>query len=280
MARIAFLGTGLLGSGIVEGMLSRGDAVTVWNRTRSKAEALVRLGAVVAETPEECAAAGDRVHMTLPDDAVVDAMLARVRPHLRDHASVIDHSTTSPAGTRDRIPRMQAHGVRFLHAPVFMSPQMARESKGAMLVSGPGPLYRAVEADLARMAVDVTWLGERPDLAASYKLFGNSLLFVITAGLADVFAMAKNLGIEPADALTVFSKFNVGGTIPFRGAKMARRDFSASFELTMARKDIGLMIEAAGAQPLVVLRSIADRMDRAIAAGHGEEDMCGIGETQ
>ena len=72
------------------------------------------------------------------------------------------------------------------------------------------------------------------------------MLFVIAAGVADVFAMAKGLGIAPADALAVFSKFQPGGVIKSRGEKMARGDFSASFELTMARKDIRLMIEAAG----------------------------------
>jgi 3-hydroxyisobutyrate dehydrogenase len=273
MTEVAFIGTGLLGSAMVESMLARGDRVTVWNRTREKAAPLERLGARLARTPEEAVANGDHVHLALPDDAVVDAILAASVPHLRPNAVVMDHSTTSPAGTRDRVPRMASHGVKFVHAPVFMSPQAARESKGLMLVSGPAGVYEQVRGELARMAAEVVYYGERPDLAASYKLFGNAMLLVITAGLADVFAMAKNLGISPKDALSVFSKLNVASTIPFRGEKMARGDFSASFELTMARKDAGLMIEAAGAEPLVILRSIAERMDRAIAAGHGKDDL-------
>ena len=88
--------------------------------------------------------------------------------------------------------------------------------------------------------------------------------------------MAKNLGIAPADALSVFSRFNAGSVIPSRGEKMARGDFSATFELTMARKDTRLMIEAAGNQPLTVLTSIAKRMDEAIAKGHGQDDLGAI----
>jgi 3-hydroxyisobutyrate dehydrogenase-like beta-hydroxyacid dehydrogenase len=88
--------------------------------------------------------------------------------------------------------------------------------------------------------------------------------------------MAKKLGIAPADALSVFSRFNAGSVIPSRGEKMARGDFSATFELTMARKDIGLMIDAAGHQPLTVLKSIAKRMDEAIAQGHGQDDLGAI----
>ena len=126
------------------------------------------------------------------------------------------------------------------------------------------------------MTGEVWYIGEEPDRAAAYKIFGNSMLFVIAAGVTDVFAMAKGLGIPAADALAVFSKFQPGGIIKARGEKMARGDFSASFEMTMARKDMRLMLEAAGAQPTVVLESIARRMDDAIAKGHGQDDLGAI----
>jgi 3-hydroxyisobutyrate dehydrogenase len=276
MTNVAFLGTGLLGSGMIEAMLGRGDRVTVWNRTASKAQALERFGATVAAAPEDAVAAADHVHMALPDDAVVDEIMARCAPHLRNGAVVLDHSTTSPAGTKARLPRLQAQGIRFLHAPVFMSPQMCRESKGLMLVSGPEAIFSDVASELRKMTGEVWYLGERPDLAASYKIFGNSMLFVVAAGIAEVFAMAKGLGIAPADALSVFSKFNAGGVIPTRGEKMARGDFSATFELSMARKDMRLMIEAAANEPVTVLKAIASRMDEAIAAGHGRDDLGAI----
>jgi 3-hydroxyisobutyrate dehydrogenase-like beta-hydroxyacid dehydrogenase len=276
MATVGFLGTGLLGSGMVERMLRQGDAVTVWNRTASKARALEPLGAKVAATPADAVAGAERVHMTLPDDAVVDEMLAQMAPRLRKDAIVIDHSTTSPRGTKARIPRLNAAGVRFIHAPVFMSPQMARDGAGVILVSGPRAVFEAVRSELEKMTGEVWYTGEEPDRAAAYKIFGNSMLFVIAAGVADVFAMARGLGIAPADALAVFSKFQPGGLIKSRGEKMARGDFSASFELTMARKDMRLMLEAAGPQPTIVLQSIAQRMDDAIAKGHGQDDLGAI----
>jgi 3-hydroxyisobutyrate dehydrogenase-like beta-hydroxyacid dehydrogenase len=276
MATVAFLGTGLLGSAMVEGMLRRGDAVTVWNRTAAKARALEASGAKVAATPADAAAGADRVHMTLPDDTVVDEMMAAIRPRLRRDAVVVDHSTTSPRGTAARIAAMARAGVGFVHAPVFMSPQMARDSIGIMLVSGPQAVFHPVRDALAGMTGEVWYLGEQGDLAAAHKIFGNSMLFFIAAGVADVFAMAKGLGIAPIDALAVFSKFQPAGLIKTRGEKMARADFSASFELTMARKDIRLMIEAAGDQPLVALPAIAQAMDRAIAKGHGREDLGAI----
>ncbi|HXI32398.1 MAG TPA: NAD(P)-dependent oxidoreductase, partial [Vicinamibacterales bacterium] len=270
------LGTGLLGSGMVERMLKQGNTVTVWNRTASKARALEASGAVVAATPGDAVDGADRVQMTLPDDGVVDEIVESMRGRLRSDAIVIDHSTTSPRGTAARIPRLNAAGIRFLHAPVFMSPQMARDGVGIILASGPRQVFEEARPALEKMTGEVWYIGEQPDRAAAYKIFGNSMLFVIAAGVTDVFAMAKGLGIPPADALAVFSKFQPGGVIKARGEKMARGDFSATFELTMARKDMRLMLEAADGQPLAVLPAIAERMDKAIADGHGQHDLGAI----
>src|SRR5471030_1402978 len=276
MASVTFLGTGLLGGAMVEGMLRRGDLVTVWNRTEAKARALEALGATVAATPGDAVAAAERVHMTFSDDEVVDAMLALFTPRLQTGTLVLDHTTASPRGTKARIDSMKAAGVQFLHAPVFMSPEMARDSVGLILASGPQAVYDAALDTLEAMTGEVWYLGEDGERAAAYKIFGNSMLFVIAAGVTDVFAMAKGLGIPATEALTVFSKFQPGGLIKSRGDKMARGDFSASFELTMARKDMRLMIEAAAGQPLTVLPGIAKAMDDAIAKGHGQDDLGAI----
>ena len=142
-SRIALLGTGLLGSGMVRHFLKTGAAVTVWNRTTSKAQALEAEGATVAPTPSACVANADHIHFVLPDDTVVDGILDEIAPALKQDAVVIDHSTTLPEATARRFERMAAKGVRFVHAPVFMSPAMAAEGTGLMLVSGPG---RDVEA--------------------------------------------------------------------------------------------------------------------------------------
>ena len=276
MANVAFIGTGLLGSGMVEGMLRRGDQVVVWNRTESKARALEKIGARVAAAPADAVASAERVHMTLPDDAIVDEIVTAFTPRLRKGAIIVDHSTTAPTATRARVERINARGTPFVHAPVFMSPQMARDGVGIIMVSGPHTVFESVREPLQKMTGEVWYIGEGGDRAAAYKIFGNSMLFVIAAGLTDVFAMAKNLGIAPSDALQVFSKFQPGNLIKARGEKMARGDFEATFELTMARKDLRLMIDAAGSQPMVVLPGIANRMDEAIAQGRGKEDLGSI----
>jgi 3-hydroxyisobutyrate dehydrogenase len=276
LAHIAFLGTGLLGSGMVESMLRRGLTVTVWNRTAAKAQALAAHGATVANSPEQAIAGADEIHTIVSDDAAVDGLIERIAPHVKPHAVVIDHTTTSPEGTRARLQRASARGLRLIHAPVFMGPAMARASKGVMLVSGPSAIFEAVHRSLEGMAADLWYLGEREDLAAALKIFGNSMLFAMTGGIADILAMAKNLGVAPEDAISVFSRFNAAGALSARAQKIAHGDFSASFELTMARKDMRLMLDAAGDQPLVALPAIARRMDEAIANGHGKDDLGAI----
>src|SRR4051794_16556135 len=133
---ITFLGMGLLGSNFARAALKRGESVTVWNRTRGKAEPLAALGARVAATPSEAVAGAERVHMVLSDDAAVDEVLEAARPGLAARVVIVDHTTTSATGTRERCARMEKLGLSFQHAPVFMGPQNALDATGVMLVSG------------------------------------------------------------------------------------------------------------------------------------------------
>jgi 3-hydroxyisobutyrate dehydrogenase len=275
MAKIAFLGAGLIGSGMIESAQKRGDDVTVWNRTTAKARTLEAFGARVAESADEAVRGATRVHLALTDDAAVDAVLAGTLDALDEGTVVIDHTTTLPAGTEARAKRLADARRAFLHAPVFMSPQMCRESKGLMLCAGPADVHARVAPELSKMTGELWFLGERADLAAAYKLFGNAMIISITAGLADVLTMGKALHLEPELVHALFAKFKPGFTIDIRGAKMARGDYSPSFELTMARKDVRLMLETAApaGSALAVLPGLAARMDALIAAGHGSSDL-------
>ena len=194
MTQLAYLGTGLLGSAFVEAAAKRGEQITVWNRTASKARALEAFGARVAATPADAVRGATSVHLVLKDDDVVDDVIAALRPGLAAAAIIMDHSTTQPARTASRSRRLNAEGVRYLHCPVFIGPAAARAA-------------------------------------------------VIAA----------------------------------RGKTMMSGDFTPAFELSMARKDVRLMIETADTVPLASLPGIAARMDALIAEGHGEEDLTVLG---
>jgi|SRR5215208_1904283 len=278
MTHTAFLGTGLLGSALVEAAAKRGDRITVWNRTAEKARALEPLGVRVADTPADAVRGAARVHLVLKDDAVVEDVVAALRPGLAADAIVVDHTTTQPALTAERARRLNADGVRYLHCPVFIGPAAARAGQGTVLASGPRALFDAVKDDLARMAPRVEYFGERPEVAAVYKLCGNAFIIGLTALLADIFAVAGGSDVPPAEALRVFDLLNVQGMIAGRGRNMAAGDFSPSFELAMARKDVRLMMEtAAKERPLAALPAIAERMDELVAKGYGSDDLAVLG---
>lgn len=277
MARIALLGTGLLGSGMVRRFLANGLQVTVWNRTIEKARALEKDGAAAAASIDDAVKDADHIHIVLSDDRVVDAVLGDVVRAMNRTAIVIDHSTTLPETTVKRAERMRAAGLRFLHAPVFMSPLMAENGTGLVLVSGPQKEYEAVKTELDSMTGEVWYLGERPDLAANYKLYGNCMLFAISGGLADVISMARANDVDPVEAMSIFTKFQPGNIVAARGPKMARGEMTPTmFSIEMARKDVRLMTEAARERALVVLPGIAKRMDDLIKSGAAEKDITAI----
>jgi 3-hydroxyisobutyrate dehydrogenase len=278
MTQIAYLGTGLLGSGFVYAAVKRGEHVTVWNRTAEKAHALEPLGVRVAATPADAVRGASRVHLVLKDDAVAEAVVAALRPGLSHDAIILDHSTTQPALTAERARRLIAEGVRYLHCPVFIGPAAARESQGTILASGPKELFDAVKHELARMASRVEYFGERPDLAAVYKLCGNAFIIGICALVSDVFTFAGGADVAPTDVLRLLEFFNPSAVIAGRGRNIAAGDFTTSFELEMARKDMRLILETAGSRPLAALPAIASRMDELIAQGYGAEDLAIIGK--
>jgi 3-hydroxyisobutyrate dehydrogenase-like beta-hydroxyacid dehydrogenase len=234
-------------------------------------------GVLAAATPAEAVGNAERVHLVLKDDAVVEEVIAAARPGLAPGAVLLDHSTTLPALTAERSRRLAQEGLNYLHCPVFMAPQHARDAQGSMMVAGPRALFERVEAELARMTGRVVYLGERPDLAATQKLMGNAMLIGLVGVTADVFAIGRENGVPAEDALRLLEIFDLKAILALRGANMAKGNFKASFELTMARKDVGLMLEAAGARPLAALPAVAARMDQLIAAGHGAEDTAVLG---
>jgi len=269
---IAFLGTGRLGAGFVEAALGRGVHVTVWNRTPAKAKALEKFGATVAATPADAVKGAERVHLVLKDDASVEQVIPEFRGALAKDAIIVDHTTTQPALTAERATRLNAEGVRYLHCPVFIGPAAARQAKGSILVAGPRQLFDAVKPALEQQAARVVYYGERPDLAAVIKLIGNAYLIGTGAVMADFMTIARSAGVSAEQAMSLFDFFDPANIVQTRGMSMMKGDFTPSFELTMARKDVKLMIETAAELPLAALPSLAARMDALIAAGHGDQD--------
>ncbi|MFY0255084.1 NAD(P)-dependent oxidoreductase [Chitinophaga sp. 30R24] len=278
---IAFLGMGLLGANFVKALLKKGAQVQVWNRTAAKASALEAAGAKAFSEVADAVKGANFVHLTLKDDQTVDEVLAAAAPGLKPGAIIIDHTTTSADGAVQRTQAWKERGFTYLHAPVFMGPQNALESTGYMLISGNQEVIKAVEPALAQMTGKVINFGDTTGKAAGMKLLGNSFLVGLTASLSDTLSLAKALDIPASDISALFEVWNPGAGIPARLQRFIGGNFSQpSWELSMARKDTRLFIEAAekGGTHLAILPAIAEEMDKWIAKGHGNDDWMVIGK--
>jgi 3-hydroxyisobutyrate dehydrogenase len=274
--KIAFFGTGLMGSGFVRRLRANGHEVNVWNRSAARARKLEADGARAFDDPAAALAGAERLHLSLSDDASVDGVLEPLVAAIAVGTWIVDHTTTAVRPTAERAARWEARGRTFVHAPVFMGPANAAEGTGLMLVSGAQARHDALLPELKRMTGQVVYLGEDPARAAAFKLFGNMTLIGIIGVLADVNRLAHALDIPTAEAFSLFKHFNPGQTLPARAARIESADVAApSFELAMARKDLRLMMDEAarGGMELFVTPAIAAMFDAAIARGEGALDV-------
>ncbi len=271
----AFLGMGLLGSNFVKAMIKKGDQVQVWNRTASRALSMEAFGAKAFNSVSDAVRGASRIHLTLKDDAAVDEVLAAALPGLEKGAVIIDHTTTSAAGAIERTKTWKARGFIYLHAPVFMGPPNALESTGIMLLSGDQSVINLMEPELSKMTGKLFNAGPEEGKAAGLKLIGNLFLLSLTAGISDTLALAKAQGIATPEVMALFDSFNPGAMMPARMKRICTGKFDEpSWELVMARKDAGLMMDAAAraSVPLMVIPTIAAAMDSWIQKGHGHDD--------
>jgi 3-hydroxyisobutyrate dehydrogenase len=273
--KIAFFGTGLMGSGFVRRARANGLEVNVWNRSPAKARALAELGARAFDDPAAALDGVERIHLSLADDASVDAVLEPIAQAIPAATWIVDHTTTAVRPTAQRVARWHARGRVFVHAPVFMAPTNCAEGTGLMLVSGPKSQHDALLPALQPMTGKVLYLGEAPERAAAFKLFGNLTLIGLLGVLGDVNRLAHAVGISTEDAFSLFQQFNPGQTLPARAARISGGNFDKpSFEIAMARKDVRLMIEEAqrGGVELFVMPGVAAMFDAALARGEGALD--------
>jgi 3-hydroxyisobutyrate dehydrogenase len=270
----AFLGMGLLGSNFVKAMLKKGEQVQVWNRTASKAKELEQYGAKAFNNAADAVQGAEIIHLTLKDDASVNEVLQAAADGLRPGAIIVDHTTTSKEGAVQRTKEWKERGFFYQHAPVFMGPVNALESTGIMMVSGDEELIGRLQPELSKMTGKLLHFGSEAGKAAAMKLVGNSFLICFTAGIRDTLSLSKALGVPVADLFGLFNEWNPGTLLQARLKRMTSGDYSQpSWELSMARKDTGLFIQAAKEKTdLAVIPSIAILMDRYIEQGYGNED--------
>ncbi|QWK10259.1 MAG: NAD(P)-dependent oxidoreductase [Thermoflexus hugenholtzii] len=246
MRSLGFIGLGRMGTPMARRLLQAGHRLTVHNRTRSKAEALVAEGAQWADSPRAVAQASEVVFMMLADSQASEAVLTGpegVLAGAREGLIVVDMSTIAPAVSRRLAEQAARQGVTMLDAPVSGSVGPATEGTLTIFVGGPREAFEAVRDLLGILGRDIHYVGEN-GMGCAVKLAVNLILGVSIQALGEAFALGARAGIPPARLWEILSDLAViSPSLRNKGGKIVQGDFAPSFALRLMEKDLGLIVE-------------------------------------
>jgi 3-hydroxyisobutyrate dehydrogenase len=275
--RVALLGTGTMGAGMARSMRRAGLDVTVWNRTRERAEALREDGVTVSDTVADAVSGADAVITMLYDENAIHDVTDELLGALGSDAVWIQCSTVGQDGI-GRID-VRAGRVNLLDAPVVGTRQPAEEGQLAVLVSGDAELIERARPVFDAIGSKTIVAGDRIGEASALKLACNAWILTITAATAQSLAIAQALGVDPKLFLDAIE----GGAAdtPYAHLKaelMLAGDFPPAFGLDGGRKDLALIVEAAGKAGVDprVLEAVEGLYDKAAEDGHGNDDLAAV----
>lgn len=244
--RLGFAGMGIMGSGMATNLIAQGHALHVWNRTRSKAEAIA--GAIVASSPRELAERSDVLFLCLSDTPDVrdlvrreDGLLWALRPgHL-----IVDHSTISPSATRELTAEVETRSASWLDAPVTGGAEGAREGSLSTMVGGSTLDLERVRPFLEAYSTTITHIGpvgtgQLAKLVNQILVVGNQL------ATSEALLFAKRAGLD-LEAVLNAVKGGAGGSwmLSNRGPQMITGDWRPGFTIDLQQKDLRLALESA-----------------------------------
>ncbi|MGV9291157.1 NAD(P)-dependent oxidoreductase [Streptomyces sp. NPDC003719] len=276
---VCVLGTGIMGAAMARNLARAGLAVRAWNRSRDKAEPLAADGVHVAGSPEEAVRdAGVVLTMLYDGPAALDVM-HRAAPGLRPGAAWVQSTTAGLDALADLVAFAREHGLVFFDAPVLGTRQPAEAGQLLVLAAGPAGARDTVAPVFDAVGSRTVWTGEdgAAGSATRLKLVANSWVLAATGAVGEVLALSQALGVNPDGFFDAIA----GGPLDmgYLRAKAALiRDDAltpAQFAVTTAAKDARLIVEAGerNGVRLDVAAATAERLERAAAQGHGDEDM-------
>ncbi len=278
--RLGWLGTGRMGAELVRRLLAGGCDVSVYNRTRAKAEPLAADGAKVVGSAADLADR-DIVFATVgtPQD-LLDAVLGPqglisggAAPRI-----VVDCSTISVEASEQVRTELARHGTALLAAPVMGNPKVASVGRLTLAVSGPQAAFETAGPYLELLGAGATYVGEG-ELARTVKICHNLFLGVVTQSLAEVTVLAQQSGISREAFLACLNKSVMGSTFTqYKTPAFVNLDFHPTFTATLLRKDFDLGLAAARERgvSLPVAALVHQIIQSLIGRGHGESDFAAL----
>jgi 3-hydroxyisobutyrate dehydrogenase-like beta-hydroxyacid dehydrogenase len=246
MARIGYVGLGVMGGGVARRLLEAGHEVIGHNRTRSKAEPLIAAGMRFADTPREAAEQSDVVFSMVTNTQALaavsegpDGILAGLGPR----KVYVDMSTVSPAASRDLAERVSELGAAMLDAPVSGSVITLEQGKLSVIVGGDAATFERVEPILLDIGPTVTHVGGNGQ-AVLMKIATNLSLAVQMLAFSEGVLLAEKGGIAREDAVRVLTNSAIASPmVKYRGPFVLELPDEAWFDCNMMQKDMVLALE-------------------------------------
>ena len=280
--RIAFIGLGVMGNGMACQLTESGFPVAVYNRTRSKAEDVEKLGARVADSPADAARDAQVTMLSLADQTIVDRMVFGddgVAGALPEGGYLVDMSTVPPDYAKEQPERVSGYGYKAMDACVLGNPFHARQGELRVMVGGDEADAEALQPIFETIGKQVTYLGPN-GMGATMKLVLNMLMGVQMPALAEAIVFGESAGLPRDKILEMISGSGYSSPVmDFRCGIIGQRNFDfAAFKLGLMRKDMMLMLDECKklGVPMPVSESAYAMLTAAKAQGLGEKDIAAI----
>lgn len=284
MAKLGFVGLGVMGSRIVKRLLTAGHAVTGYNRTRSKAQWLLDAGMHWADTPRAAAEAADVTFSMVTNTAALHAVTGGpdgLLAGLGRGKLYVDMSTVSPAESRELAGRVAANGARMLDAPVSGSVSTLEQGKLSIMVGGEPAAFEAVKPILQDIGPKVTYVGGSGQ-AVAMKIATNLSLAVQMLAFSEGVLLAEKSGIPRETAVEVLLHSVIASPmLIYRGPFVLNMPDEAWFDVNMMQKDLLLALEMGRRLdvPLPTTAVTNEMLTSARALGLGSKDFAVVVEV-
>ncbi len=255
-SRIGYIGLGIMGAPMARNLLQAGYELVVWNRTRSKCEALVQAGAEIADSPADLARRNVEVICTnVTDTPDVEAVLLGengVIHGAKRGLIVIDHSTISPEATRRMSTELAERGVTLLDAPVSGGDVGARDGTLSIMVGGPPAAFERCLPMLKAVGKRITRVGDS-GMGQVCKACNQIAVSCTLMGVCEAMALAKKSGLDHEKMIEVLSAGAASSwQLTSLGLKIAAEDFAPGFMIDLVLKDLSIVMESAKAGGLTL----------------------------
>ncbi|HXK07719.1 MAG TPA: NAD(P)-dependent oxidoreductase [Verrucomicrobiae bacterium] len=280
MAKLGFLGLGLMGYPMARNLLRAGNDVAVWSNTTDKARKLAaeEKGDFCA-APKDVAAKADVVFLCVGDSAMARTVILGANgliEGVRPGSVVVDCSTIGVSESRSIGEALKAKGVDFLDAPVTGSTPGAEGGNLTFMIGGDPGVFERIRPLLEPMGKKLYYCGGR-GMGLQAKLTQNLVLSNILMAFNEGMVLATKGGMDPKLMLEILDNSAAkSGLISYKAPFVFARNFTTNFSVKWMHKDIGLMLESGQelGVPLLLTGLTRQLFQTAIAAGHGDEDIC------